>query len=90
MGTYPIFKLCMCQHGRKVVFFMIRPESVEDFKKKTTFCMICTYMIPKVCFMDFGLLLIRKRSRRICLRLFTCLVYLSTYCVPIAHLKVKE
>ena len=53
MGTYSIFKLCMCQHARKV-FFMIPPESVEDLKK-TTFCMICTYMIPKVCFMDFGL-----------------------------------
>ena len=36
-------------------FFMIPPESVEDLKK-TTFCMICTYMIPQVCFMDFGLL----------------------------------
>ena len=33
---------------------MIPPESVEDLTKKATFCMICTYMIPKVCFMDFG------------------------------------
>ena len=36
-------------------FSMIPPKSLEDLKQ-TTFCMICTYMIPNVCFMDFGLL----------------------------------
>ena len=55
-------------------FFMIRPESVEDLKKKTTFCIICTYMIPKVCFMDFDLLYENDRGEYV----FACLLALFT------------
>ena len=73
MGTYSIFKLCMCQHGDAnsssnwrcwKSFLMIPPESVEDLKKK--------YILHNLHLHDsegmfYGFWSpLRKRSRRIC------------------------
>ena len=59
--------------------------------------MICTYMIPKVCFMDFGLLYENDQGEYVVLNdvrmadiRVASLVYLSTYCVPIAHLRQNK
>ena len=66
MGTYSVFKLCMCQHGRKVFFFfMIPPESVEDLKKKNYILHDLHLHDSEGMFYGFWSTL-RKRSRRIC------------------------
>ena len=79
-------------------YFVNRPGSVEDLKN-TTFLR----EIPKTRFMDSGILYendkgeyivlndVRKAFKTFAsLRLFTCLVYVSTYCVPIAHLRQNK
>ena len=81
-----------------VLFFVNPPGSVEDLKN-TTFLR----EIPKTRFMDFGILYendkgeyvvlndVRMEDIRLAsLRLFTCLIYVSTYCVPIAHLRQNK
>ena len=70
------------------------PGSVEDLKK------YILREIPKIRFMDFGLLYENDEGEYVVLndvrmadirlaspRLFTGLVYISTYCVPIALLR---
>ena len=63
--------------------------------------MICTYMISKVCFMDFGLLYENDQGEYAVLNdvrmadirlasLVYLLVYVSTYCVPIALLRQNK
>ena len=77
-----------------IVFFMNPPGSVEDLKN------YILREIPKIRFMDFGLLYKNDEGEYVVLndvrmadirlaspRLFTGLVYISTYCVPIALLR---
>ena len=78
------------------VFFMTPPGSVEDLRK-----LHFLREIPKTRFMDFGLLCENDKGEYVVLndvhmvyiRLASFvyfLVYVSTYCVPIAHLRQNK
>ena len=75
----------------RTVFFMNPPGSVEDLKN------YILRDIPKTRFMDFGLLYENDKGEYVVLSdvrmadiRFASLVYVSTYCVPIALLRQNK
>ena len=103
--AYSIFKVCMCQHGdansstnwryRRVLF---NESAWECWGLKKTYIL---REIPKTRFMDSGLLYENDEEECVLwmrsawqtlasLCLFTCIVYVSKYWVPIALLRKNK